>query len=100
MGLLKSLFGKKKQDEPYPSWAGESAKMKGFLATITELANHKNIPEKFLADLFTDDYGLHKLMFTAGLMEQQGFSYDDQVKAVMNKIEDYWLNCDDKHLFC
>ena len=91
MGLFSSLFGRKKQDEqPYPSWVNDSVKMQAFLATLQAQVEQKNIPEKFLAGVMTNDYGRNKLLFTAGLMEQHGASYDDQVKAVVGHIEKYW----------
>ena len=33
-------------------------------------------------------------MFTAGVMEQQGASFEEQSIAVMDRIERYWLNAD------
>ena len=77
MGLFSSLFGKKKQDEPpYPSWVNDSVKMEAFLSTLQAQVEQKNIPEKFLAGIMTNDYGRNKLLFTAGLMEQHGASVD------------------------
>lgn len=100
MGLFSSLFGKKKQDEPpYPSWVNDSVKMEAFLSTLQAQVEQKNIPEKFLAGIMTNDYGRNKLLFTAGLMEQHGASYDDQVKAIVSHIEKYWLNTDDKEMW-
>ncbi|MFT6909604.1 MAG: hypothetical protein ACJAS1_006327 [Oleiphilaceae bacterium] len=101
MGLFSSLFGRKKKQEvaPYPSWAGDSAKMQEFLSTIKELAKHENIPEKFLLGIMTNDYAQDKVLFIAGIMEQQGSSYKEQVKASMDHIERYWSNTDDKKMW-
>lgn len=100
MGLFSSLFGGKKEDEPpYPSWAGDSAKMQGFISTLKERAKDKNIPEKFLGGIMTTEYSQNKLLFTAGIMEKQGSSYEEQVKAVMDHIERYWANTDDKDMW-
>ncbi len=97
MGLLGSLFGKKeKNDPPYPSWASDSEKLDSFISTLKEKAKQKGIPEKFLGGVMTNEYGRDKLFFTAGLMEQHGASYDDQVKAVIDHIEKYWSNMDNK----
>lgn len=97
MGLFSSLFGKKKQDEPpYPSWASDSTKMTAFISTLKEKAKQRDIPEKFLGGVMTNEYGLNKLLFTAGLMEQHGASYEEQVKVVIDNIEKYWSNMDDK----
>jgi len=97
MGLFSSLFGKKKQDEPpYPTWASDSAKMQGFISTLKEKAKQRDIPEKFLKGVITNEYSQNKLLFTAGLMEKNGSSYDEQVKAVIDHIDKYWSNTDDK----
>lgn len=100
MGLFSNLFGKKKEDEPpYPSWASDNVKMQAFISTLKEQAKQRNIPEKFLGGVMTNEYGRNKLLFTAGLMEQHGSSYDEQVKAVIDHIEKYWSNTDDKEMW-
>jgi hypothetical protein len=100
MGLFSSLFGKKKQDEPpYPSWASDSTKMQGFISTLKEKAKQRDIPEKFLGGVMTNEYSQNKLLFTAGLLEQNGASYDEQVKAVIDHVEKYWSNTDDKEMW-
>ena len=100
MGLFSSLFGKKKEDEPpYPSWASDGIKMQKFILTLKEQAKKRDIPEKFLGGVMTNEYSQNKLLFTAGLMEQQGFSYNEQVQAVIEHVEKYWSNIDDKEMW-
>lgn len=97
MGLLGNLFGKKKQDEPpYPSWATDSAKFGTFALTLKEKVKQRGIPDKFLDGVMQDDYGRNKLLFMAGLMEQQGASFDEQVKAIIDHVGEYWSNMDEK----
>lgn len=100
MGFFGSLFGKKKQNEPpYPSWASDSAKMQAFISTLKEKAKQRNIPEKFLGGVMTNEYSQNKLLFTAGLMERNGSSYEEQVKATIDHVEKYWSNIDDKEMW-
>ena len=47
----------------------------------------------------TNEYSQNKLMFTADLMEQNGATYDEQVTAVIDHIEKYWSNTDDKEMW-
>lgn len=96
MGLFSSLFGGKKSDAPYPSWVSNQDIMKEFISALKEMAKRKNIPEKFLQGVMTHEWTQNKLLFIAGLMEKQCASFEDQTLAVMDHIEKYWSNTDDK----
>lgn len=47
-----------------------------------------------VAGTVTNDYSQNKLLFTAGLMERQGTSLEEQTMAMMDHIEKYWKNMD------
>ena len=98
MGIFGNLFsGKNKKDEGidnYPSWSTNPDQTKRFVGLLVVIAKKKNIPEKFVQGTITNDYGMDVLMFTAGVMEQQGASFEEQSIAVMDRIERYWLNAD------
>lgn len=96
MGLFSSLFGGNKSDAPYPSWVSNQDKMKEFISALKEMAKRKNIPEKFLQGVMTHEYSQNKLLFVAGIKEQLGASFDDQILSVMEHVEKYWSNMDDK----
>jgi hypothetical protein len=102
MGLISSLFGKKEPEEqeaPYPSWVSDNDKMGEFISELKEMSKLKSIPEKFLQGVLTHEWSQNKLLFIAGLNEQQGASFETQILAVMEHVEKYWSNTDDKQMW-
>lgn len=81
-------------EAPYPSWSTNKNKMEEFAAMLNSLANRRSIPKRFVSGLMTTDYSQKKLFFTAGLMERQGASFEEQTMAVMKQIDKYWENMD------
>lgn len=79
---------------PYPTWVNDESKMEEFIAIVKALTKRKSIPEIFVGGLMTNELGQNRLFFTAGLMEQQGASVSEQTLAVVNQIEEYWLDMD------
>jgi hypothetical protein len=88
-------------EAPYPSWMTNNDRIEEFVEMLNILAKRKSIPKKFVAGIMTNEYSRNKLFFTAGLMEQQGASFDEQTLAVMDQIEKYWMNTDldDRKMF-
>ena len=68
---------------------------------LNAVAKRKGIPEKFVGGIMTNELSQDKLLFIAGLMEQQGASFEEQVLAVLEHVERYWSNMDliDKNNF-
>lgn len=81
-------------DAPYPSWVSNKDRMEEFAAMLNAGARRKSIPEKFVGGVMTNELSQNKLLFTAGLMEQQGASFEEQTLAVLDHIERYWSNMD------
>lgn len=88
-------------DAPYPSWMTNKDRMEEFAAMLNALAKRKSIPKKFVAGTMTNEYSQNKLLFTAGFMERQGASFEEQTMAAMDHIEKYWKNMDlnDRKMF-
>ena len=80
--------------EPYPSWFFNQNRIEEFSDLLKIGAKRKSIPEKFLRGLMENDFSRKKLLFTAGLMENKGSSFEEQILAVLEQVEKYWLNMD------
>ena len=78
----------------YPSWSTNKDRMEEFAAMLNAIAKRRSIPKNFVAEIMTHDHSQNQLLFTAGLMEQQGASFEDQTLAVIDHIEKYWKNID------
>lgn len=85
----------------YPSWYTNKGRMEEFVVMLNASAKRKSLPERFVRGVMTNDFSHNKLFFIAGLMEQQGASFEEQTMAVMDHIEKYWSNMDlnDKNNF-
>jgi hypothetical protein len=82
------------RDLSYPSWSTNKDRMEEFVAMVNTVAKRRSIPKNFVAEIMTHDHSQKQLFLTAGLMEQQGASFEEQTLAVIDHIEKYWKNMD------
>lgn len=82
------------EEAPYPSWGTSKNRMDEFAAMLYALAKRRSVPKKFIGGVMTTDYSQNRMLFTAGLMERQGASFEEQTMAVMDQIEKYWNSMD------